>query len=375
MQAYAESFLPALEDAGGDTAALALEAGLVDDLWTRDQVEERLAEIVGRNGNGNGRAFQGLGFDDYLAATDPKGDLPDGPQVAVVPAVGMILGGEQPPGTIGSSSLISVLRELRRDEDVRAVVLRVDSGGGATFPSDEIRGELERLREAGKPLVVSMGGMATSGGYMISLPADEIWAHPETVTGSIGVIMMFPTFERALGRLGVNVDGFGTTPLAGQFRLDRSVSPEASRILDLTVQGSYERFVGQVADARDMDPGQALALAGGRIWTGAMAADQGLVDRLGGLDDAVAAAAERAGLGDDYEVVWVEKEPSLDELLLIRAFSLAPAALAGWAGGNSGSPAGRLLERWLGGVTDQAARFLELAASGQPVSHCLCEIR
>ena len=373
VQAYAESFLPALEATGGDTAALALDAGLVDALWTRDQVEERLAGIVGRDGNG--RLFEGLDFTDYLAATDLKEALPDGPQVAVVPAVGMILGGDQPPGTIGSDSLISVLRELRRDPDVAAVVLRVDSGGGATFPSDEIRRELELLRDAGKPLVVSMAGMAASGGYMIALPADQIWAHAESVTGSIGVIMMFPTFERALERLGVNVDGFGTTPLAGQFRLDRSVSPEAGRILDLTVQGSYDRFLDQVAEARDLDPGRVRELSGGRIWTGAMAAERGLVDRLGGLDDAVAAAAELAGLGDVYEAVWVEKEPSLDELLLIRAFSRSPAWLARLAGGAPGDTAGRLMSRWFGDLPARAAQFLELAASGQPVSHCLCEIR
>ena len=362
IQEYAESFLPALEAAGGDTAELALSAGLVDALWTRDQVEERLAGIVGRNGDGP--MFEGLDFADYLAATDLKEALPDGPQVAVVPAVGTILGGDQPPGTIGSDSLTAVLRALRRDPDVKAVVLRVDSGGGGTFASDEIRRELQLLR-----------GMAASGGYLISLPADQIWAHPETVTGSIGVILMFPTFERALDRLGVNVDGFGTTPLAGQFRVDRSVSPEADRILELEVQGSYERFLGQVAEARGLEAGRVRELAGGRIWTGAMAVESGLVDRLGGLDDAVAAAAELAGLGDAYEAVWVEKEPSLDELLLIRAFSRVPASLARWVGESPGETAGRLLSRWFGDSADRAAQLLELAGSGRPVSHCLCEIR
>jgi protease-4 len=264
---------------------------------------------------------------------------------------------------------------LRQDPDVEAVVLRVDSEGGGTLPSDEIRRELELLRDAGKPLVVSMAGMAASGGYMIALPADQIWAHPESVTGSIGVVMMFPTFERALDRLGVNVDGFGTTPLAGQFRFDRSISPEAGRILDLTVQGSYERFLDLVAEARELDPGRVPELAGGRIWTGAMAAEQGLVDRLGGLDDAVAAAAELAGLGDTYEAVWVEKEPSLDELLLIRAFSRAPESVARWFGGSPAERPGRLVNRWFGDVAGKATQFLELVASGQPVSHCLCEIR
>ncbi len=368
LDGYTENFLEGLEAQRGDTAALALTTGLVDELWTRDQVEERLAGLVGRSDDAG--VFEGMGFEDYLEATRLKEALTTERQVAIVPAVGDILGGDQPPGTVGSNSLISVLREIRRDTDVEAVVLRVDSGGGSTFASEEIRRELELVRQAGKPVVVSMGSMAASGGYLISLPADQIWAYPETITGSIGVIMMFPTFERALGRLGVSVDGFGTTPFAGQFRPDRSLSPEADRILDLSVQGTYDRFVGQVADARSLEPGRVRELAEGRIWTGQMAAERGLVDHLGGLDDAVAAAAELAGLGDSYEPVWVEKEPSFGEALVIRIFSSAPAGLRGWLAQRAPEMPGVL-----GDLAGRLSRLLALSSSGQPVSHCLCEIR
>jgi protease-4 len=226
----------------------------------------------------------------------------------------------------------SFIRQAAVDDSVKAVVLRVDSPGGSMFASEVVLDEIADLKAAGKPLVVSMGSLAASGGYYISMLADEIWASDSTITGSIGVGAIVPTVDRTLGALGVHVDGIGTTALAGQMRLDRPLGADARRILDQSVQEAYRIFVGKVAEARGMEFAQADEIARGRVWIGSDAHELGLVDTLGDLPDAIDAAARRAGLEPDaYGIRYVEPEMSLAARLL-RDYStrlLANAARAG----------------------------------------------
>jgi protease IV len=316
---YIDRFLPRLRAAGGDTGKMALDAGLVDGLRGFEEVEARLIEAGGHDDDGE---YLGVPAEEYLAAVQATrlADRASGesnPAIGLIVARGEILPGDQPAGSIGDESMRALIREARDDENVRALVLRVDSGGGSMAASDAIVRELDLVRQAGKPVIVSMGGVAASGGYMISLPADEIWAHPTTITGSIGVIGMFPNLGRLLGRLGVSLDGVGTHRFSGDFRLDREFSPEVMEIVQVIVDGAYDHFLGDVADWRDMAVDEIRPLAEGRIWLGEVALETGLVDRLGTLDDALASAADRAGLEDDYEVTLIEPGLSFGERFMV----------------------------------------------------------
>jgi protease IV len=320
---YANRFLPRLRAAGGDTARVALDAGLIDGLRSSAEIEARLVETGGHDGSGD---YLGVQVDDYLASLHAKLRLSaaDGsgqPAIGLIVARGMIMPGDQPPGMIGDETLRDLLREARDDEEIRALVLRIDSGGGSEFASEAIMREVELVREAGKPVVVSMGSVAASGGYIMSLPADEIWAHPTTVTGSIGAVAMVPNFGRLLGRWGVNVDGVGTHRFSGDFRLDRAFSEDAKEIFNTMVEGAYERFLGNVAAARELSLEDVRAVAEGRVWLGETALAAGLVDRIGSLDDAMSSAAARAGLGEDFEVVRIEPPLGFRDRLMISMLS------------------------------------------------------
>ena len=223
---YVDSFMQTVPAAKGDAAKIALSDGLVTGLKTQIEVEKRLQELVGENDEGD--SFSGVSSSDYLRVARADKKLNLGKQkVGVIVAAGEILDGDQPPGTIGGDSTARLIREARTDKDIKAVVLRVDSPGGSVLASEEIYRELVALRAAGKPLVVSMGGYAASGGYYISAPADEIWANPATITGSIGIFAIIPTVDKTLGKIGVGVDGVGTTALSGQLRIDRPLSEGA----------------------------------------------------------------------------------------------------------------------------------------------------
>ena len=239
--------------------------------------------------------------------------------MAIVVADGTILAGDQPAGTIGADSTSRLIREARKDEDVKALVLRVDSPGGSAFASEIIRQELELVQTTGKPVVVSMGGVAASGGYWISATADEIWATPTTITGSIGVFALLPTFEDSLSSVGIARDGVGTSSLTGALDPMTGVSERMGNVLQASVEHTYARFVNLVARGRDMEPEAVEAVAQGRVWSGRKARDLGLVDGLGHLDDAIEAAAERAGI-EEYEVVTIEEPLSTQEKILMRLF-------------------------------------------------------
>ena len=318
LQAYADDAVEALKRADGSLAKMALDAELVTGLEGRFEVEERLAAITGEDDNGG--TFVGVDHDAYLANVRSQHVLGRRPEsrVSVIVAAGEILPGEQSPGTVGSDTLAWQLRDALEDDAVKAVVLRIDSPGGSVFASEVIRREIASLREAGKPVVASMSTLAASGGYYIAMDANRIVASPATLTGSIGIFAMFPTFQRTLEKLGVHSDGVGTTALSGEFRGDRPLGEASRAILQQSLDYEYRQFIGRVAKARSKTVEQVDAVAQGRVWAGAEAQDLGLVDELGGYQRAIEIAAELAGLGEDYDVDFPEARVGLGEALGLR---------------------------------------------------------
>jgi protease-4 len=308
----------ALAAAGGDAAKLALQRGLVTALKTRRQLADELKGLVGEDHENH--SFNAIGMTQYLVASRQKRVLKSkaDARVGIVVASGEILDGHQPPGTIGGESTADLLREARYDDGVKAVVLRVDSPGGSMFASEQILREVQNLRKAGKPVVVSMSTYAASGGYYISAGANQIYASPTTLTGSIGVFAVVPTFQRSLEKLGVRVDGIGTTALAGDLRLDRAMGPGGRQLLQSSVDYAYGQFLQRVADGRKKSVDDIDKIAQGRVWAGVDAQRIGLVDHLGGLKDAIDAAAKLGDLGADFEVDYIEPELSLREELLLQ---------------------------------------------------------
>ncbi|MFM7067103.1 MAG: signal peptide peptidase SppA [Gammaproteobacteria bacterium] len=322
LQQQAEQMADRLAELQGDLAELALRSKLVDRLATYEEFERHVAAAVGEDEDTH--SFHAVDLIDYLrvvrstAALKPAaGDASR--RVAVLVASGEIVDGEAPAGTVGGDTLAAALRDARFDDDVKAVVLRIDSPGGSMLASEVVRREVLSLRAAGKPVVASFSSVAASGGYYIAAAADEIVAQPATITGSIGVFTIIPTFERTLGKLGVTVDGIGTTPLAGSLSLERSLTPDMKQVIQLGVDDAYRRFVGIVAEGRQRSVAEIDAIAQGKVWSGADAREVGLVDTLGDLDVAIAAAARRAKLDPGYRIDY--REPALDwtERLVIGA--------------------------------------------------------
>jgi len=307
----------------GDAAKLALQRGLVTALKSRRQLADELKNLVGEDQDSH--SFNSIGMTQYLVAVRAKRvlKLKSDAKVGIVVAAGEILDGRQPAGMIGGDSTADLLRQARFDNAVKAVVLRVDSPGGSMFASEQILREVQTLRKAGKPVVVSMSTYAASGGYYISAAANQIFASPTTLTGSIGVFSVVPTFQRTLEKLGVKVDGIGTTPLAGQMRLDRPLQPGVRQILQVSVDHAYAEFLRRVAEGRKKSVEDVDKIAQGRVWAGVDAQRIGLVDHLGGLKDATDAAAKLAELGTDYDVQYIEPELSLREQLLMQLRSQA----------------------------------------------------
>ena len=296
LEKYVESLSKTVPAAGGDAARVALQANLVTSLKTRIEFEQRLVGLVGKDDDTN--SFKSVSADDYVryARAQKKLKADGKARIGVIVAQGDIVDGDQPPGTIGGETVARLIRQARTDKNIKALVLRVDSPGGSVLASEQIYRELVELRSAGKPVVVSMSGYAASGGYYISAPADEIWASPATITGSIGIFAIIPTIERTLGKVGVGVDGVGTTPLSGQLRLDRPLGDEARTLLQSTVSRGYNEFLERVATGRKKSRDQVDAIAQGRVWAGTDARRIGLVDQLGSFNDATRAAARVASL-------------------------------------------------------------------------------
>jgi protease-4 len=358
----------ALQAVSGDMAKMALQRGLVTALKSRRQVADELKGLVGEDQDSH--SFNSIGLKDYLAAVRSKRILKSksDAKVGVVVASGEIFDGHQPPGSIGGESTSDLLRQVRYDNAVKAVVLRVDSPGGSEFASEEILREVQALRKAGKPVVVSMSSYAASGGYYISAAANQIFASPTTLTGSIGVFSYIPTFQRSLEKLGVKVDGIGTTPLAGDLRLDRALGPVTKQILQASVDHAYAQFLRRVADGRKKSVEDVDKIAQGRVWAGLDAQRIGLVDHLGGLRDATDAAAKIAELGAGYEVEFIEPELSLREQLMMQIRSQA-ARLGQMAGII---PPRSDVERILDPLLEQARSIAKLNDPRGLYAYCWC---
>jgi len=374
LDAYANGFLDQLRSAGGNTGRLAVRAGLVDELVSRNQAEQKIRDIVGASED-EPDTYDSIDYRAYITTVRIRERLSPGrDQVGVIVASGEIVDGEAPPGTVGGDTLASLISSAAKDEAVKAVVLRVDSPGGSVFASEIVFDEIKKFLASGKPLVGSMSSVAASGGYYIAMPADEIWASANTITGSIGIGAIVPTFQRGLGELGIHVDGIGTTSLAGQLRLDRELGAEARQIIRATIDEGYRIFIGKVAEARGMSVERADSVARGRVWTGADAADLGLVDSLGGLEDAVAAAAERAGLeGGAYDVAYISKALGFRERLAMQFMRAGSRLLAGLGlapqtyGSRLLRDAGRLIE-------GELRRLSRLNDPRDLYYHCFCVI-
>lgn len=361
-----------LRAAGGDAARALLEAGLVDRLSNRDEVRARMIELVGEEKKEH--TFHQISLADYLEAQDlAEPEQPKGDAVGVVVARGTILDGEQPAGKIGGDTTSALVRQARENEKVKAIVLRVDSGGGSAFASELIRRELALARAAGKPVVVSMGSVAASGGYWISTASDQIWADPTTITGSIGIFGVLPTFQKPLAKyLGVHVDGVGTTWLAGAYRPDRALDPRFGGVVQNLIDRGYEDFLARVGEARKMSRDEVDRIGRGRIWSGADAHRLGLVDHLGGLEPAIAAAGELAKLGKEPKVLWIEKErdwrQKLAQQMLESAVAIAPPRATLPASPLSASAR-------LRAVVAELESMAELDDPRGVLAHCLCEIQ
>jgi protease-4 len=364
-----------LRAVGGNGAKAALDAKLVDKLAARDEVRQRMIQLVGEDKKRH--SFRQVGVREYLAARggDRTGASGRGNAVAVVVAKGDILGGEQPPGTIGGDSTARLLRRAREDDAVKAVVLRIDSGGGSAFASEVIRRECELVRKAGKPLVVSMGSVAASGGYWIATSSDEIWADSDTITGSIGIFGIFPTFDKPLAKyLGVHADGVGTTRFTNAVRPDRPLDPAVADIAQQLITNGYNEFLTRVAEARKMTTEQVDKIARGRIWSGSEAKGLGLVDQLGGLDQAVDSAAKRAKLEKGYRVYYVEKEMTFRERLM-SLLSAEVRELAVDARQAEGSSAPAVALSVAAPLRQLQADITRLSRWNDPqgvYAHCLC---
>ncbi len=374
IDAYANGYAAAVRQAGGDTARVALAAHLVTGLRTAAQIEQRMIQLVGMDKDRH--SFSEITFDDYIRVVKSEERLhrKSDSAVGVIMASGTILDGTQPSGTIGGDSTAALLRQAREDESVKAVVLRIDSPGGSVLASEQIYREVQALRAAGKPVVASMGEVAASGGYYIAAPADEILASANTITGSIGVFAVVPTIDRTLSKLGVHVDGVGTTALSGALRVDRPLQPEIEGLLQAGVDHSYSEFLKRVATGRHQSTEAIDQIAQGRVWAGSDALRLRLIDRVGTYQDAVQAAAKRAKMAKGYEVRLIEPELGLTEQLLMsmrsngmrvyRASGLGEATYAGLAARVSPQlqPLERELIRW--------QRFA--AVPNHTLAYCFC---
>ncbi len=352
-----------LAAADGDAAKMALDAGLVDGLKSADEWRDFVRGLVGPAADGKG--FKHVDLATYIGRVREEAPHPAA-RVGVVVAQGAIVDGEQPPGVVGGDSVAGLIRQAREDDAIKALVLRIDSPGGSATASEVIRRELALTRKAGKPVVVSMGSVAASGGYWIAMAADEVWASPTTITGSIGIFAMLPDLSGPMAKLGLTVDGIGTTPLAAGLDPRRPLDPQIGKLLQSSIEHGYRRFLTVVGEARKMSPEAVDQVAQGRVWMGIQAKEKGLVDKLGGLDAALKAAAARAGL-TDYDVSYVEKPLSPRDQLLAKLLDNGEESDGGEPGSRS------LVDQTVARLRAELQGLALWNDPGHVYLHCLCE--
>ena len=372
IDSYVQSLPKSVSSANGDAAKVALQAKLVTALADNLQLERQLTGMVGEDKSTG--SFNQISAEDYARIVHAKKKVHDGDgsaTIGVIVASGDIADGKQPPGTIGGDSLSELIRQARIDKDIKAVVLRVDSPGGSVAASEEIYRELQALRAAGKPLVVSMGDLAASGGYYISAPATQIWASPATLTGSIGIFAVIPTINQTLSKVGISVDGIGTTPLAGSLTIDRPLSKEASELVQSQIDRGYQQFVDRVASGRRETPQQIDAIGQGRVWAGADARRIGLVDRLGTLEDAVKAAAQFAKV-TQYHVEFIQPHLSWEEQLFQQAQVRAAVAAVSLFHVDAQSLGLAEVASRLDPVAKDLSQLARFSVPGHLYSYCFC---
>ena len=370
IAAFAGDPVARIAQANGDMARAALNAGLVDRIGDRGAFGKRVAEYAGTLDESVPGSFRTIEYDDWIADT-PSSDL-DG-EIGIVTVAGTIVDGEAALGTAGAETIVESLEEGLRDRNLKALVLRVDSPGGSALASERIRLALLAAKAKGLPIVVSMGSVAASGGYWVATAGDRIFAEPSTITGSIGVFGILPSFEGSLVKLGIGADGVKTTPLSGEPDLFRGPGPEADRLLQMGVESIYGRFLALVSAARKMPVAKVDEIAQGRVWDGGTARQLGLVDQFGSLDDAIAEAARRAKLDPaKAKAVFLEKAPSFSEKMLRALATEEPAEVNRDAFSRIAQrPSAMLLramrdaEHVLGGAAIQA-RCLECPSSPLP---------
>jgi protease-4 len=372
IKAYVDQMPEKLAAAGGNPAQLALQSKWVDALKTPDEVRALLIERGALDKKT--KTYRQMSFSDYAARLKPP---TDGDAVGVIVAEGNIVDGEAGPGTVGGVSTAALVQKAREDDQVKAIVLRVNSPGGSAFASELVRRELELTRKAGKPVVVSMGNLAASGGYWISMAADEVIADPATITGSIGVVALLPTAKAAMDKIGVNTDGYTTTWLAKGYDPRRGLDPRFAQMVQAGIDHAYLDFTGKAAAARKTTREKIDEVAQGRVWSGTQAQQRGLVDRTGSFGDAIAAAKARAKLPADARVSYIERDKGR-LAQLAEAFSAQAALHLGMQidlgaalAALTGVPpaASEALQRDLAFVANVATRRKPFEA----LVHCLCE--
>ena len=297
----------------GRNSSMALDARLIDKVAAGADIDQYLRSLVGSSEDTT--SFNHISLSDYLETVTRSylnGDDED--RIGVIIANGNIMYGRNIPRQISSENITQLLRQAGRDEEIKAVVLRIDSAGGSAFASEQIRDELTRLQNSGKPVVISMGSLAASGGYWIAAGADKIVASPYTLTGSIGIFGMVPTFENTLAKYGISSDGVGTTKIAGSGSLLLPLPDEVGQAFQLNVEEGYYRFLALVAEGRGMSLAKVESIAQGRVWDGRTALEHGLIDQLGTLQDAIAEAGKLAGLSE-YEPVYIIETPFSHSLM------------------------------------------------------------
>ena len=302
-----------LEESKGNLGQAALNMGLVDRLVTEEEMRDHLIDLIGSEEDET--SYTGVGYGAYLAEQMTFKESDADAKVAIITATGGIVDGYAGPGQIGSLSLVERIHQAVDDDAVKAIVLRVNSGGGSKTASEIIRQSLLAVQADDIPVVASFGGVAASGGYWISASADKIFAANTTITGSIGIFGVIPTFEKTLDRYGITTDGVSTTPLAGAASIERGISPAFAELIQANVEAGYTQFIEMVAESRGMTVEAVDNIAQGRVWTGAAAKEIGLVDEIGELQAAIDAAAELAEL-TDFEVWHVEPERSTQEQII-----------------------------------------------------------